>query len=95
MPPFRSTPLSEFDNSLPLLCLTFPTLFPRGEAHFIAPRIRAIKYKEYVQHLMKYKDGRFAKHPRFRYVVFNTMMRHSINDRASFTYDALSRLLNG
>ena len=33
---------------------------------------------------MKYKDGRFAQHPWFRYVVFNTMMRHSINDRVSF-----------
>ena len=48
MPPFRSTPLSEFNNTLPLLSLTFPTLFLRGEADFVAPRIRAIKYKEYV-----------------------------------------------
>ena len=75
-PPMRSTPLSEFNRSQALLSLAFPTLFPNGDAEYITPRIRNVPYPDYIQHLMKYQDGRFARHPRFRYVVFNTIMRH-------------------
>ena len=30
----------------------------------------------YFKHLMQYDDGRFAKHPRFRFFALNTEMRH-------------------
>ncbi|KAH0499426.1 hypothetical protein TgHK011_006624 [Trichoderma gracile] len=33
---------------------------------------------------MRWHDGRFAKHPRFRYVGFNTYMRSSVNTRSTF-----------
>jgi hypothetical protein len=33
---------------------------------------------------MKYHDGRFARHPRFRYVVFNTIMRRQASAKAGF-----------
>lgn len=39
-PGFRSTPLSEFNRSQPLLSLAFPTLFPDGNAGFVTPRVR-------------------------------------------------------
>lgn len=35
-------------------------------------------------HLLKYHDARFARHPRFRYVGFNTLMRQQANTRAGF-----------
>ncbi|EED14666.1 hypothetical protein TSTA_041440 [Talaromyces stipitatus ATCC 10500] len=41
-------------------------------------------FADYAKHLMKFHDGRFARHPRFRYVVFNTMMRQQANTKASF-----------
>ena len=84
MPAIRSTPISEFNRSQPLLSLAFPTLYPNGEADFITPRQRTIKYNEYIEHAMKWHDGRFARHPRFRYVVFNTLMRQQVNQRSSF-----------
>jgi hypothetical protein len=84
LPSFRSTPISKFNRSQALLSLVFPSLFPRGDAEFTLPRFRNVKYSEYVKHLLKYKDGRFARHPRFRYVVFNTLMRRQVNTRAGF-----------
>ena len=33
---------------------------------------------------MKYHDGRFASHPRWRYVVFNTLMQQQTSKRAGF-----------
>ena len=80
----RSTPLREFNRSQPLLSLAFPTLFPYGVAEFVTPRIRQVKYADYVEHLIKYHDGRFAHHPRFRYVVFNTLMRLQVNKKSTY-----------
>ena len=44
MPPYRSTPLVDFNALEPLLSLAFPTLFPRGDAEFVMPRLRYIPY---------------------------------------------------
>ena len=83
-PEFRSTPLREFNRNQALLSLAFPTLFPRGEAEFVTPRPRSIGFSAYIEHLMKYHDGRFARHPRFRYVVFNTLMRQQVNKKSNW-----------
>ncbi|EKG09313.1 hypothetical protein MPH_13669 [Macrophomina phaseolina MS6] len=84
MPAFRPTPLSEFNETQQLLSLAFPTLYPLGKADIVMPRPRSIKYPDYVEHLMKYKDGRFDRHPRWRYVVFNTLMRRQVNSRSLY-----------
>jgi hypothetical protein len=84
LPSFRRTPISEFNRSQPLLSWAFPTLYHRGQAEYTLPRERTVAFPEYVKHLIKYKDGRFARHPRFRYVVFNTIMRRQVNTRAGF-----------
>jgi hypothetical protein len=33
---------------------------------------------------MRHRDGRFARHPRFRFVVFNTWMRSTVNRKSSY-----------
>ena len=43
-----------------------------GAADFVAPRPLAITVGNY---LLIYADGRFARHPRFRYFALNTEMR--------------------
>ncbi len=48
--------------------MAFPTLFPTGAADS----------GNYFTHLLKYDDGRFARHPRFRFFALNTEMRSSI-----------------
>ncbi|KAG7424371.1 hypothetical protein Forpi1262_v014500 [Fusarium oxysporum f. sp. raphani] len=44
MPDIRRTPINEFSQSQALLSLAFPTLFPRGQADFVEPRLRPIKH---------------------------------------------------
>ena len=66
------------------MSLTFLTLYPNGAADYLEARDRTVSYIEYAAHLMKYKDGRFVKHPRWRYVVFNTYMRQQTNKKAQY-----------
>ena len=73
-PPTGSTPINEFNTEGYMSC-AFPTLFPTGAADFIAPRTHSVTIGNYFKHLMMYKDGRCAKHPRFRYFALNTEMR--------------------
>ncbi|KAJ9492798.1 hypothetical protein VN97_g425 [Penicillium thymicola] len=84
LPPFILTPVNEFNRTEPLLSLAFPTLFPYGGAEFTNPRQRSVSYKDYVRHLIKHESARFAQHPRFRFVVFNTIMRHQAAKSAGF-----------
>ena len=42
--------------------------------------MNAITAGQYFTHLMKYDDGRFAKHPRFRFFALNTEMRWRANE---------------
>ncbi|KAJ6437024.1 hypothetical protein O9K51_10321 [Purpureocillium lavendulum] len=81
MPDIRRTPINEFNQSQPLLSLAFPTLFPCGQADFIDPRLRPIKYADYIQHALRW---RFARHPTFRFVVFNTLMRAQARAKSGY-----------
>ncbi|KID81680.1 ATP-dependent DNA helicase PIF1 [Metarhizium guizhouense ARSEF 977] len=84
LPNIRRTPINEFNRSHALLSLAFPCLFPNGRADFVEPRLRSIDYKDYVEHAMRWHDGRFARHPTFRFVAFNTMMRSQARTRSNF-----------
>ncbi|KAH7460893.1 hypothetical protein FOMA001_g19400 [Fusarium oxysporum f. sp. matthiolae] len=84
MPDIRRTPVNEFNRSQALLSMAFPTLFPRGQADFVEPRLRSIKYADYIQHALRWHDGRFARHPTFRFVVFNTLMRAQARAKSSY-----------
>ena len=69
-----SVPIDEFNTEGYISC-AFPTLFPTGEADFLAPRLQSVTVGMYFKHLMMYGEGQFAKHPRFRYFALNTEMR--------------------
>ena len=73
-PTCGSTPISEFTTE-GYWTQAFPTLFPTGAGDFRSPRVRSVTLADYLKHLMRYKDGRFAQHPRFRYFALNTLMR--------------------
>ncbi|KAF4993680.1 hypothetical protein FDECE_13356 [Fusarium decemcellulare] len=92
----HSTRLNEFNRSQAPLSLAFPTLFPTGEGDIVEPRERGVSYADYIERLMKYHDGRFACHPRFPYVAFNTLMRQQVNRRSTYFVkrDEAKALLN-
>ncbi|OAQ96606.1 hypothetical protein LLEC1_06670 [Akanthomyces lecanii] len=69
---------------IPSLRTTFPCLFPDGRADFVEPRLRLIEYKVYIEHAMRWYDRRSARHPTFRFVAFNTLMRSQARARSKF-----------
>ncbi|KAJ1518937.1 hypothetical protein ONE63_011454 [Megalurothrips usitatus] len=57
------------------MAMAFPALFPHGTADFRAGRRAKLDMGEYVKFLMEYHDGRFAKHPTFRFFLLNSWLR--------------------
>lgn len=53
----------------------FPTLFPNGQGDFYQGRIRDVDLGDYFAHLLKFHDGRFARHRRWPWFAFNTLQR--------------------
>ncbi len=53
------------ENTPGYMSMAFPTLFPDGKADFNQPRLHKIHLSDYFKHLVRYKDGRFARHRRF------------------------------
>ena len=71
-PSIEGMPLNEFTTEGYFMC-AFPTLFPTGAGDFLGQRQVQVTISN---HLMQYNDGRFARHPRFRFFALNTEMRH-------------------
>jgi hypothetical protein len=80
----RRTPIADLDAKERCLSLAFPSLYPTGLAEFVQPRLRDISYHSYVKLMLCYRDGRFARHPRFRYAAFNTIMRRQLQEKVGF-----------
>lgn len=93
LPTMSSQPLSEF-SSRRLFAMAFPTLFPRGQGDWHQARLRSVSLHDYAAHLMRYYDGRFARHPRFRYVVFNRLMRLTVDQSSRYYISKNSSLTN-
>ena len=70
----KDKPANEFLEE-GLMSRAFPALFPYGLAEYNCPRARKPKIGEFFKHLLFYRDGRFAQHPRFRYWALNMEMR--------------------
>ena len=75
LPPIGLSPINEY-NMEGLLSMAFPTLFPTGIPMLKQPRLYEVSMQEYALHLIRFHDNRFAQHPRFRYYLYNIMMRH-------------------
>ncbi|GBC15565.1 ATP-dependent DNA helicase PIF1 [Rhizophagus irregularis DAOM 181602=DAOM 197198] len=73
-PSIDGTPINEFQTPGYIAC-AFPTLYPTGNGDLRSNHVREVKPSEYFSHLLKYKDGRFARHPRWRYFALNSQMR--------------------
>lgn len=72
----------------------FPTLFPNGTADLCEPRLVRVTPSDHFQHLIKYKDGRFAKHPRFRLFAMNSLLRWAALQNGKVCVQKKSELQN-
>jgi hypothetical protein len=91
-PSIRSTPIDEAAGKDRIFAMAFPTLYPTGRADFNAPRIRKVDLNDYARHLMCFSDGRFGRHPRWRFLVFNMLMRRRAGNSARFYVSKASAL---
>jgi len=73
-PEIEGIPVNEFSTP-GYMARAFPTLYPYGCGDLRSERPRDIKPAEYFKHLLWYKDGRFARHSRWRYFALNSTMR--------------------
>jgi ATP-dependent DNA helicase PIF1 len=80
---FNQALVSELDN-ICILRMVFPTLFPNGQSDISFPRRDKIPFNEWIRHTMRYRDGRFGRHARFRYEVFNMLQREKVRSQASW-----------
>ena len=55
-------PINEFTTE-GYFSMDFPTLFPTGAADFLGVWSNQVTIGNYFTHLLKYDDGRFARHP--------------------------------
>jgi hypothetical protein len=67
-----------------IFAMAFPTLYPTGRADFNAPRQRTVTLKAYIQHLLRFQDGRFGRHPRWRFLAFNILIRRKAGSAARY-----------
>ena len=78
------TPVSEFPTRT-FFTLSFPTLFENKNGDYYMNRLRTCtSMSDWRDHLMWYKDGRFAKHPYFKFIVHNMIMRKRTLEMSSF-----------
>ncbi len=74
-----SQPLNERDFSLHIACMIFSILFSIEVLFFNSVYLHVVtSLVDYHNHLMKYKDDRFAYHSQFRYWTFNSQLRKQI-----------------
>lgn len=62
--------------------MAFPTLFPDGKGDFHQNRQHKVHFGAYVEHLMRFEGGRFARHRRFPWFAFNTLQRQRTHSQA-------------
>ena len=84
LPSVRHTPIDEFDRSQCIFRCAFPYLYRQGKADFHNSRLRSIRLPEYIQHAMRWHNGRFATHPIFAFMAHNKFVRQQIRSRSSF-----------
>ena len=83
--PSSGPALSEYTTN-GLFTMAFPSLFPCGKADYASPRRAKLDLYEWVKHLMRYRDTRFATHPRFRFFALNLIFRHRAMSRGKFLF---------
>ena len=85
IPIIKLTPLNKFNNLQFSLFWVFLTLYFFGQANFVKPYPRPIKYKYYIKYYIIQDNQRFVCYFWFRFIAFNILIRSQINKK-SFYY---------
>jgi hypothetical protein len=91
-PSIRQTLIDEAAGKERIFAMAFPTLYLTGKADFNACRLRKVDLTDYARHLLCFRDGRFGHHPRWKFLVFNLLMRTRARGSARFYVSKTSGL---
>ena len=83
-PKVSKIPISEYDATAFLFGRAFPWLFPGGVGDFLDYRKETIRVQDWVNSLMCYYDGRFAKDKLFSFFAINYSQRRKNQTSGSF-----------
>ena len=75
--------VSEYEET-DLFPKAFPWLFPGGIGDYKQYHARKLEMKEWIQILLRYEDGRFAKDKMWTFYVLNYLERHRSQSKGSF-----------
>lgn len=79
-----NVPISEFTTKF-FFTLAFPCLFPYGTGDFYVNRpVTCSSMAQWADHLIWYKDGRFAKHSYFKFIVHNIIIRKRTLEQSTY-----------
>lgn len=85
-PTRENSPVSEFVTRN-FFTMAFPCLFPYGSGDFHVNRKQTCtSMADWAEHLLWYEDGRFARHPYFKFIVHNMIMRRRSLECANFVF---------
>jgi hypothetical protein len=86
--PFVSQkPVDEFDACERVFCKAFPWLFPGGRGDFNSYREEKITVDDWVQNLVYYHDGRFAKDKQWAFFALNYASRKKNQNSGGYFVD--------
>ena len=80
---FHQTSLSEWEKKC-VFQMAFPFLFLCGLSDFFNPCTHEITFKDWISHVLRYKDEHFTYHSHFCYVAFNMWMH--LESKKSVSY---------
>ncbi|XP_021371429.1 uncharacterized protein LOC110466321 [Mizuhopecten yessoensis] len=77
-------PISEFTTKY-FFTLAFPCLFPYGTGDFHVNRPHTFNsMADWADHLLWYRDGRFARHSYFKFIVHNIIIRKRTLEQSTY-----------
>ena len=86
-PTTDSNPASEFSTPY-FFTMAFHCLFPYGKGDFHINRpVTCPTLHDWAEHLLWYKDGRFARHKVWKFVVHNMIMRKRAREQSRYFVD--------
>jgi Helitron helicase-like domain at N-terminus/PIF1-like helicase len=80
----QAQPVSEFTGTMRLFAMSFPSLFPQGLGDWHQPRPRKMELRDWARHLLRYHDRRFGQHAKFRFYVYNMILRDRARKTAQY-----------
>jgi hypothetical protein len=91
-PLIHRTPINKASGKKRIFAIVFFTLYSIRKADLNTCRLRKVGITKYTRHLLYFQDGRFSRHPRWKFLVFNILIQTHARDSAYYYVSKTSGL---